>query len=208
VTQPRARRGLVPLEIALVLAIAVIPWPDGLQVGIPLVVAASLSRWLRGRSWSEVISGGRDKALVGAAVGVLALGIALLFGTPAIEAMATRGVEWSVFPMVRGSMQQMAMVLVLVSVGAIAAELAFRGWLVERVLELSPGPPILPVLCGALAEAVVMPGDFTARVGAGLFGAGLGWMYVASGRSVVAPILARIAFVGGAVVLEALRVIG
>jgi membrane protease YdiL (CAAX protease family) len=198
----------VPVEIALVLAIAVIPWPEGLQVGIPLVVAASICRWLRGRSWSEVISGGRDQALVGAAAGVLALGLALALGTPIIEGMAARAVEWSRFPIVRGSMQQMAMVIVLVSVGAIAAELAFRGWLVERVLELSPGPPILPVLCGALAEAIVMPGDLAARVGAGLFGAGLGWMYVASGRSVVAPILARIAFVGGAVVLEALRVIG
>lgn len=207
-TETRARRGLVPIEIALVLAIAVIPWPDGLQVGIPLVVAASVCRWLRGRSWSEVISGGRDKALVGAAAGVLALGLALLLGTPVIEALAACGVEWSRFPIVRGSMQQMVMVIVLVSVGAIAAELAFRGWLVERVLELSPGPPILPVLCGALAEAIVMPGNFAARVGAALFGAGLGWMYVASGRSVVAPILARIAFVGGAVLLEGLRVIG
>lgn len=207
-TESRARRGLVPVEIAVVLAIAVIPWPDGLQVGIPLVVAASICRWSRGRSWTEVISGDRDKALMGAAVGVLALGLALLLGTPGIEAMAGRGVEWSRFPIVRGSMPQMMMVLVLVSVGAIAAELAFRGWLVERVLELSPGPPILPVLCGALAEAIVTPGDFAARSGAGLFGAGLGWMYVASGKSVVAPILARIAFVGGAVVLEALRVIG
>lgn len=207
-TEPRARRGLVPLEIAFVLAIAVTPWPDGLPVGIPLVVAASVCRWLRGRSWAEVIAGGRDKALVGAAAGVLALGLALLLGTPVIEAMAARGVEWSRFPIVRGSMQQMAVVVVLVSIGALAAELAFRGWLVERVLELSPGPPVLPVLVGALAEAIVMPGDFATRVGAGLFGAGLGWMYVASGRSVIAPILARVAFVGGAVVLEALRVIG
>ena len=207
-TQPAARRGLVPVEIGLVVLIAAIPWPELVPVGIPLVVAASVSRWLRGRSWTEVIAGGRDKALVGAAAGVLALGLALLLGTPAIEALAARGVEWSRFPIVRGSMQQMMMVLVLVSVGALAAELAFRGWLVERVLELSPGPPILPVLCGALAEAIVMPGDFATRVGAGVFGAGLGWMYVASGRSVVAPILARIAFVGGAVVLEALRLIG
>ncbi len=43
---------------------------------------------------------------------------------------------------------------------------------------------------------------------AGLFGAGLGWMYVAAGRGVVAPIVARIAFVGGAVILEGLKVIG
>jgi len=199
---------MVPIEIALVLAIAAVPWPEGLQVGIPLLVAASLCRWLRGRSWGEVMAGGRDKALVGAAAGLTALVIALALGTPVIEALVMRGVEWSRFPVVRGSMAQMTMVLVLVSVGAIAAELAFRGWLVERVLELSPGPPLLPVLCGALAEAIVMPGDLAARAGAGLFGAGLGWMYVASGRSVIAPILARIAFVGGAVVLEALRLIG
>ncbi len=207
-TEPRARRGLVPIEIALVVAIAAVPWPEGLQVGIPLVIAASVCRWLRGRSWAEVIQGGRDKVLVGAVAGVVALGLALALGTPVIEAMAMRGVEWSRFPSVRGSMQQMAMVVVLVSVGAIAAELAFRGWLVERVLELSPGPAVLPVLCGGLAEAIVMPGGLAARAGAGLFGMGLGWMYVASGRSVVAPILARITFVGGAVVLEALRVIG
>lgn len=207
-SEPRARRGLVPFEIAMVIAIAVVPWPEGLQIGIPLVVVASLSRWLRGRSWIEVLDGGRDQALVGAVAGAAALALAIVLGTPVIEALAARGVEWSRFPIVRGSMSQLAMVLVLVSIGAVAAELAFRGWLVERVLELSPGPPLLPVLCGALAEAIVMPGDFAARAGAGLFGAGLGWMYVAAGRSVVAPILARIVFVGGAVVLEALKVIG
>lgn len=199
---------MVPVEIALVIAIAVIPWPEGLQVGIPLVVAASVCRWARGRSWAEVVHGGRDRALVGVAVGLGALGLALVLGTPAIEALAARGVEWSRFPVVRGNMASLAIVMLMISIGAIAAELAFRGWLVERVLELSPGPPVLPVLCGALAEAIVMPGDLAARCGAAVFGAGLGWMYVASGRSVVVPILARIAFVGGAVVLEGLRVIG
>ena len=78
----------------------------------------------------------------------------------------------------------------------------------ERVLELSPVPPILPVLIGALAEALVVRGDFAARIGAALFGIGLGWMYVAAGRSLIAPICARIAFSLGAVALEALRVIG
>ena len=68
--------------------------------------------------------------------------------------------------------------------------------------------PFLPVMCGAVAEAIVTPGDAVARLGAGLFGAGLGWMYVASGRSIVAPVLARIAFFGGAVILEALQLIG
>lgn len=207
-TEPRARRGMVPVEIALVIAIAAIPWPDGVQLGIPLLLAATACRWARGRSWGEVWKGGGLRATVGAAVGIAALVLALVVGTPAIEALGTRAVEWSRFPIVRGGFAQMAIVLVIVALGALAAELAFRGWLVERVLELSPGPPVLPVLCGALAEAIVTPGDVTARIGAGIFGAGLGWIYVASGRSVVAPAVARIAFAGGAVVLEAFKVIG
>jgi hypothetical protein len=76
------------------------------------------------------------------------------------------------------------------------------------VLELSPGPAVLPVLVGAIAEALVTPGDLAARIGGGVFGAGLGWLHVAAGRSVVAPICARLAFGLGAVALEALRVIG
>ena len=207
-SRSRERRGLVPVEIALVLAIAVIPWPEGIQLGIPLVIVASACRWIRGRGWGEVWKGSRDRALIGAIAGLAALGLALLVGTPAIEALGTRGIEWSRFPIVRGSGLQLVTVLVLVSIGSLAAELAFRGWLVERVLELSPGPPILPILCGALAEAIVTPGDVTARIGAGLFGAGLGWIYIASGRSVVAPALARIAFTGGALILEAFRLIG
>ncbi|MBA3392500.1 MAG: hypothetical protein H0T89_07650, partial [Deltaproteobacteria bacterium] len=93
-------------------------------------------------------------------------------------------------------------------VAALAAEVALRGWLVERMLELSPGPAILPVLVGAIAEAVIMPGNLAARLGAGLFGAGLGWMYVAGGRSIVAPVVARVVFTVGAVMLESLRLIG
>jgi hypothetical protein len=46
------------------------------------------------------------------------------------------------------------------------------------------------------------------RLGAGVFGIGLGWMYLAGGRSVAAPICARLAFSLGAVALEALRLVG
>lgn len=192
----------------MVLAIAVLPWPEGIPLGIPLVVVASIARWLRGRSWSELFSGGAMHAGVGALAGLVALGIALLAATPVVEVLATRAVEWSRFPIVRGSASQLGVVLMLVGIGALCAELAFRGWLVERVLELSPGPPFLPVMLGALAEAIVTPGDVAMRAGAGLFGAGLGWMYVAGNRSIVAPALARIMFVCGAVVLEALKLIG
>ena len=138
----------------------------------------------------------------------LALAFAVLAGTPAIEALGRRAIEWSTYPIVRGNFSLFAMVAVYVAATAVATELALRGWLVERVLELSPGPPVLPVLVGAFAEALVTPGDVAARLGGALFGIGLGWMYVAGGRSVLAPLAARLVFQLGVVFLEALRLIG
>lgn len=198
----------MPFEVAAVLALAIAPLPEALPVALPLLVVASASRWLRGRDWGQLLHGGAGQAAVGAAAGLAALAIAVLAGTPFIELMSGRTVEWSGFPIVRGSPSQLVVVALIVIAMATASELALRGWIVERVLELSPGPPVLPVLVGAIAEAVVTPGDLASRIGAGVFGAGLGWIYVAAGRSVVAPISARIAFGLAAVCLEALRLIG
>ncbi len=204
----QARRGLVPLEIAAVIVVALAPWPAGLPPVLPLLVCASIARWVRGRAWTEVLAGGPFAAGVGAVAGAAALGLALVVGGPVVEVLSQRAVEWSMFPSVRGNPGQVWLVLVAVVLAAVAAELALRGWLVERVLELSPGAPVLPVLVGAIAEMIVMPGELAVRLGAGLCGLGLGAMYVAGGRSVLAPVLARGVFAGGAVVLEALRVIG
>ncbi len=201
-----AKRDLVVFEIVAVLALAIAPLPESMPVALPLLVVASLSRWWRGRSWAEVATGGYAKS--GAVVGLVALGLAVVAGAPFVESLSARAVEWSSFPIVRGSAMQTVLVAVVVGVTAVASELALRGWIVERVLELSPGSPVLPVLIGAIAEALVTPGDVTVRIGAGLFGMGLGWLYVASGRSVVAPICARASFAIGAVILEGLRVIG
>lgn len=211
-SQPRERRGLVPVEIAMVFAIAVVPWPQAIPIALPLVVCASISRWVRGRSFNEVLTGGVDRtAIVGlasAAAGMLALVLAVVAGTRVVEVVTAHSVEWSVVPIVRGMTSQLVIVIVLVTISSVAWELALRGWIVERVVELSPGPPILAVLLGGVAEAIVTPGSVSVRIGALLFGIGLGWMYIAAGRSVVAPILARTTFQVGAVVLEALHLIG
>jgi hypothetical protein len=129
-------------------------------------------------------------------------------GTPVIEQLTGRAVEWAAFPIVRGNAIQLVLVSLIVVAMAVASELALRGWIVERLLELSPGPPVLPVLVGAMAEGLVTPGDIAARLGALLFGAGLGWIYVAAGRSAVAPICARVAFTLGVLALEGLRITG
>jgi len=208
VPPPRESRNLVPFEVLAVLAIAIAPLPEQLPVALPLLVAGSASRWARGRSWADVVRGPADRAAAGALAGALALAAAVLAGAPVIEALGQRGIEWSVHPIVRGNAAVLAMVAVYVAATTVATELALRGWIVERVLELSPGPPVLPVLVGAIAEALITPGDVTARLGGACFGAGLGWMYAASGRSVLAPICARLAFELGAVLLEGLRLIG
>jgi hypothetical protein len=223
VPEPREARSLVPLEVVAVLAIAAAPLPELVPAVLPLLVAGSLSRWVRGRSWADVVRGGwtpngdpvaadpgawRHRITAGALAGLAAALCALLAGAPVIEALALRSVEWSSYPVVRGNASLFAMVAVYVTVTAVASELALRGWIVERVLELSPGPPILPVLVGAFAEALITPGDLAARIGGGLFGAGLGWMYAAGGRSVVAPICARVVFELGVLLLEAMRLVG
>lgn len=189
-------------------------------VVIPLLVAASLSLWLRGRSWLAVLKGPALYAAIGAAAGAVALVISLVFGTPIVERITGGAVQWSMYPIVRGSPGTFATVAVIVAVGALAAELVLRGWLVERVLELR-GPPMLAIAVGALAEALLVfplaggdpgplgiDGDLTARIGAGIFGLAMGGMYVAAGRSVLAPLCARMTFTLGALVLEAAQLVG
>jgi membrane protease YdiL (CAAX protease family) len=198
----------VPFEIAAGLALAIVPLPGAMPIALPLLVVATASRWARRRDWAQLMRADRWTVAVGVAAGLAGLAIALVAGSPFVELMSGRTVEWSAFPVVRGSASQLVVVALIVIAMAIASELALRGWIVERLLELSPGPPVLPVLVGAIAEALVTPGDLAVRIGAGAFGAGLGWIYAASGRSVIAPICARSAFALAAVALESLRLIG
>lgn len=222
-SEPRELRSLVPFEVLAVLVIAVVPLPDLVPVALPLLVAGTLSRWVRGRSWAETVRGGfratgeplapdawrgLPRFWIGALAGAAALACAVLAGTPAIEALGRRAIEWSSYPIVRGNGSLFMMIAVFVAATAVATELALRGWLVERVLELSPGPPVLPILVGAIAEALVTPGDVAARLGAAIFGIGLGWMYIAGGRSIAAPLAARLVFQLGVLTLEAMRLVG
>jgi membrane protease YdiL (CAAX protease family) len=212
----RVLRGLVPVEVGVLIAAAVLASRLPIPVVIPLLAAASISLWLRGRSFSTVTKGPTWLGLIGAAAGALALVLALLVGTPIIETVLGEAVQWSMYPIVRGSPTAFVMLAILVVLSAVAAELVLRGWILERVLELG-AHPALAVVVAALAEAAVVgnvgetvgtSASLPMRAGAAVFGLALGWMYVASGRSVVPAICARAAFVLGALVLEALRVVG
>jgi hypothetical protein len=203
---PRELRGLVPFEVAAVLAAAVVPLP--IPSVVPLLVLASISLYVRRTSWADRMRGPALYAAIGAAAGVVALVLAIGLGTPLVEAVSDRAVNWSMYPVVRGSGTTAVTVAIVVGVGALASEVVLRGWIVERVLELGRGPAVLAVMVGGFAEALLAGGSLEERLGAGIFGLGLGAMYVAAGRSVMAPICARLAFTLGALALEATRVVG
>jgi CAAX prenyl protease-like protein len=204
------RRNVVPIEVVAVLAAAIVaawdPPPLGaVPVMLPLLVAASALRWSCGKSFAAVTHA--RFISVGALVGVIALALAVLLGTPFAQALSDRPVVWASYPLVRGNASAFLTFAVVVAAIALASELVLRGWIVERVLELG-GKPGMAVFVGAVAEALLLPGPLEARIGAFAVGLGLGQMYVAAGRNVAVPIAARVAFGLGALVLEMLRLVG
>lgn len=203
-------RGLVPAEIAVVVIIALLPLPDPVPLAIPLVIAASIAKWIRGASWSDVGSANGFHALVGVIAGFVALALAVIGGTPLVESLTARAVEWSSNAVVRGNFAMLGGVVIFTAMVSACMEAALRGWIVERVLELAPrssSTAVLAVLVGAAAEAIVTPGDLTVRIGAALWGIGSGWIYVAAKRNVIAPMLARMTFSVALVILEGMRVV-
>lgn len=193
----RELRSLAPLEALAIAALAIAPLGDTFPIALPLLVTATASRWLRRRAWREVVGSPRVM-LPSALAGALALAIA----TPLHGAFSVTAVDWWVVPALHGELAQLVLATSALAASAIALELALRGWIIERMLELSPGPPALPIAVAALAEALVTAGPVASRIGVALFGAGLGLLYVASGRNVLAPIAARVAFVACAIIAE------
>lgn len=191
------------VEVAAFIAIAFAPWPETVPIALPLIAVATLARLIRGKSWGELFH--RRGAWLGLAAGVVALIVAVIASTPLVETMTAKSVGWAQFPMVRGNLSGLVPVALLVAAMTAAMELGLRGWVVDRALELAP--PFAAVAIGAGAEALLADGMWN-RIGGACFGAGLGWMYVASGRNLAVPMCARLGFQMGCVVLEYAKLIG
>jgi hypothetical protein len=193
---PRARRSLVPVEVACVILVAIAPLPYALPLGAPLLAVGALSLWLRGRSFGDrFATPSRDVLFASLAAGIVAVALA----GPLQRAFGVTALEWWLVPATATGGPQLALVVAILVVDAIAIELALRGWIVERMLELSPGPPTLPIMTAALVEALVIDGPIAARIGAFGFSAGLGMLYASAGRNLVAPVAARCIFALGSV---------
>jgi hypothetical protein len=160
-----------------------------LPIVLPLAVVAAIVLRVRGKTvvWGSFGAG------AGAVAGLVALIIA---------EVVTGG--WAEYPMVRGSVAQALVIATFVAATATASEVVLRGWIVEWVREVT-GVPVMAVIAGAFAEALITPGGPTVRIGAALFGIGLGWMYIRAGLR--APLCARLVFALGAVLLEAAQLV-
>src|SRR5690242_7265288 len=115
----RELRSLLPFEVAIVIAAALVPLP--VPAVVPLLIAASISLWVRGRSWTDVIKGPPLYAAIGVLAGATALALALLVSTPLLEVITDYAVQWSMYPVVRGSGGTLVMVMIVVGVSAVAA---------------------------------------------------------------------------------------
>jgi membrane protease YdiL (CAAX protease family) len=205
VLSPRQDHVLAAVEVAALIALAVLPVPMAPAL---LLVAAVVSLWIRDASFAGPPGAGPEPVLVGVAAGAVSLLAAILIAGPALEAVAGRAVEWAREPAARGGMQAVIAVTVLAAAGAIAAELAFRGWVAPRVIGLWPrigrGGA---VMIAALVEAVVVAGSLGERAGIFAMGCGLGALWAGSGQRVAPGLACRLVFEVGAVVLVALRVV-
>jgi len=191
------------LELAAIAVVAVAPLP------LPaawLLAIASVSLWVRGKTWAAP-PGPPELVPLGALCGVVALIGALMLSAP-VTMMTGRAVEWTQYAVVRGSPSAFVAVTVIVVAQAVAIEMALRGWLVARVLEVAPrGGGALAALVSGVAEASITPGHAAVRAGAFALGLGGAILYIGSGRRLAAPLACRVSFELGAVVLTALRLV-
>ncbi len=182
------------LELLAFVAAAVVPLPGELPRALPLFAVASVVVYVRRQAWAWRVKGPAEYARIGAAVGAGALVVAVALGH-------VLGAVWTQYPLVRGNGAQLLAFATIVGASELALEFALRGWIVERVLEVYESR-WLAILAGAGAEMVI-----TRNPAAGVFGIALGALYVAGGRSIVAPACARLTFALGALLLEALRLV-
>lgn len=203
----RGDAALLTAEIVAVIACAVLPLPVPAQ--LPLGVVAVVSYALRRERWENRFGFDGFRLGLGIGTGACALVLALVAISPLLTARGAM-VAWAEHAMVRGKPDAVVMVVIVVAATAVATELVFRGFILERVRPLvgGRGATAVALAISACVEATVMGGGSARVFGAALVSVALGGLYLATGRSLVAPIAARVTFDVGVVVLEGLKMIG
>lgn len=202
----RGQAALLTGEIVAVVAVALVALPIPAQV--PLVVVAMISYAARGLRWESRFDSDRFRLGLGAATGAAALILALAVIGPALEARGGM-ITWSHHAAVRGKPEVLVSYLLIVTALAVATELILRGWILERALGLGRGATgaAIAIAVTGFVEAVYFGEPGWSAVGASLFGVALSGLYLATGRSLVAPIAARVTFEVGILLLESFKLV-
>lgn len=187
---------IVLAELAVVAAIGAFEF--SIPRAVPLLIVASVSLWIRDRSWTQ--TGLRlDPGWAGlAAAGIVAGAAAQLMIGYAVGAQ----VDDAALAQAGGTL--LATVVMLHVATAFATEMVFRGYLVERMREVSGSEPIAIAVAAAAFAWVVAGADLVAAVGAVSAAIGYSLLYRAAGRSLVLPIAVHAGFTVAGAVLGAL----
>ncbi len=211
----RLARAAAPVEVAAVIAGVALGGSWGV---IAMIALLSVALAMRGGRWFAPDGDQTGAAALGGALaGLIGLGGALAVA-PALLAATGLAVEWNTVPAVRGSLVQLVVAALPTLALALAAELVFRRWLLERVaaaVRAAGEPSFLAsaagVVTAALVEAAVISvgeAGGAGRLGTMLASCGLGLLYVAAGGRLAASLSARLAFELGVLVLQMLRLVG
>jgi membrane protease YdiL (CAAX protease family) len=173
---------------------------------IVLLAVASVDRWVRGKGWTEPGPPVPGLTLAGVGLGLVALGAALLFAGPALERATERSIDWTQITAVRGNLGILVTAVAVLGAQAIASELVFRRWMLDRLHGLG-AQPWLAAVAAAVAEGVVSGGHLGSRLGAAAAGLGFGLLYLGAGRRLAPAIACRLAFEIGALLIVYARLV-
>jgi len=189
------------------LAIAVLFIAAGLQGHVAfgatvwLLAIGAVLVWWRGPGW-RIVGFDRPRSIaqavgVGVAVGLGYQFLSLILVEPTIAYVTGNALpDVSIFRAVVGDERQLAKSLLLSwTTAAFAEETVYRGWITARLAELglfSTRAWISAVVVSSIVFGLLhMYQGLSGMIATGLTGLVLGWLYLATGRNLWAPIIAH-----------------
>ena len=201
-TRDRLRPGLLPIELALIVALF---WADE-QGWIPLsktpflVLVAWGSMRLRGVSWRDaglaLPPGWRRLVTIGIAVGMAMWLLEFFVTMPLLQRILGYWPDLSAFDELVGSIELLLLFLALNWVlAAFGEEMVWRGYALPRVAQLCGSGTRAWVIALVIVNLAFGLAHFyqgpSGMIQATLAGIMLGALYLATGRNLVAPIVAH-----------------